>query len=244
VRNWSSLTREALSGLIEHFAELRESDDWKKNVTGGVYSVEAVFNPKQKEGLRWHPHLHVLFETSDRIPQSWIHGLRVLWQRISGGCFLHLQPVYSRAKNGRKTRRIDLRALRELVKYATKAADFSTSPEHVAEFFRAFKSVRRVQTFGTFLGKCDAQDSAEDDEKNKSDELVGCKCGQCRWKDGFPSGLFRERETFLNAQGVRQLRLFEFDVGSPEKSPEPEPEEPVVLAGQFDLFFSQNEFRF
>jgi hypothetical protein len=243
VRNWSSLTRESLSNLVEQFSDLRESREWKKYVTGGVYSVEAVYNPHQKDGLRWHPHIHVLIETPDRLPGSWIYRLRVLWRRATGSNVLNLQPLYSRDKKGRKTRRIDAKALSELVKYATKASDFCKYPDRVVEFFQAFSSVRRVQTFGNFLGKQTAPEEPIEQEVQEPEELVGCKCGQCKWKDGVPAGLFRERDTFLAPSGFRQLRLFEFDTGPP-KEPDPEPVTEISLANQLNLFFEQRELCF
>jgi hypothetical protein len=242
VRSWSTLTKEGISDLIANFAKLRETREWKKHVTGGVYSVEAVFNPQQKEGLGWHPHIHVLVETPDRLPRSWIHRLRVHWRRATGSFVLNLQPLYSRDEKGRKTRRIDRRALCELVKYATKAGDFSKSPERVVEFLRAFTSVRRVQMFGSFLGKQEEPEEPLDDEK-KPEDFVGCACGQCRWKDGIQGDLFRERDTFIDPNGIRQLKLFKDDLWwRPEKPPEPESQAPPP--NNLDLFFEQRELRF
>lgn len=241
VQNWASLTREGLSDLISKFAELRECREWKQHVTGGVYSIEAVYNPHQRDGLRWHPHIHVLVETSDRLPKSWIHRLRVRWRRSTGSHVLNLQPLYSRDKKGRKTRRIDRRALCELVKYATKAGDFSKISDRVVEFLKAFTSIRRVQTFGSFLGqKTPPQDPLENEDQENPEALVGCACGQCRWKDGMPGGLFPENKTFVDAKGIRQLKLFECDTfWRPEKPVEPVPT-PEVSAN-LDLFFEQRQ---
>lgn len=131
------------------------------------------------------------------------------------------------------------------MKYATKASDFSDIPERVVEFFHAFTDLRRVQTFGSFFGipteaKEPFEPGAEDPE-----ELVGCACGKCRWKDAVPVGsLFHESKTFLDPNGVRQLKLFAFDT-SPPKAPPPEPESTVAyVTKNLDLFFHQNDFVF
>lgn len=241
VANWKELTREKISGLVGQFSELRESDAWKKHVTGGVYSVEATFNVRRSD---WHPHLHVLIETRGRLPRSWIYRLRVLWRRHTGSHVLNLEPLYGRDKKGRKTRRINRRALRELVKYATKAADFARKPERVVEFLQAFTSVRRVQTFGSFFAEKDPDPDAAGE--NDPEDLVGCPCGKCKWKDGVPGPLFRDTQTILRADGVRQLKLFECDsFWRPEKPPDPEPEPEVSLVTQnLDLFFHHIELSF
>lgn len=241
VSSWEHLTREKISGLIGQFSELRESDVWKKHVTGGIYSIEATFNGERRN---WHPHLHVLIESEGRLPRSWIYRLRVLWRRLTGSHVLNLQPLYGRNKKGRKTRRINRRALRELVKYATKAADFARKPDRVVEFLQAFTNVRRVQTFGSFFAKSDPDPNTA--EEHAPEDLVGCPCGKCRWKDGVPGALFRDTETILRADGVRQLKLFGNDpFWNPEKPPDPEPQPEVsAQTKNLDLFFHQTEIAF
>jgi hypothetical protein len=144
--------------------------------------------------------------------------------------------MYGITAKGRKTRRIDSSSLREVVKYATKAAKFSDQPARVLEFYRAFKNVRRAQAFGSFLGSLgeDKEEKAE-----KSNEFIGCACGKCRWKDAVPCGLYHVSQTELRADGERQLKLFAFD-SSPPESP-PEPEELKQDSRQSDLFFHQAE---
>jgi hypothetical protein len=239
VENWRTLTREQLSGLTEKFSKLRETDEWKKHVTGGIYSVEATFNRQRGD---WHPHFHVLIETDRRLPRSWIYRLRVLWRRLTGSHVINLQPLYGRDKKGRKTRKINRRALCELVKYATKAADFSHDPGRVVEFFRAFQNVRRVQGFGSFYGTCSREPGCEGPDEQENG-LVGCNCGSCEWSDGTPSPtLFHISKTFLNPDGVRQLRLFDSGIDPPKILSDPDPP-PLETKANLDLFFHQHEFR-
>lgn len=241
VKNWATLTKDKIAeDLLAKFSELRETREWKKFVTGGVYSVEATFNRERGD---WHPHLHVLIETTERLPKLWVYRVRVLWRRLTGSHVINLQTVYGIDKKGRKTRRINGRALRELVKYASKAADFSRSPARVVEFYRAFTGVRRLQTFGSFFNRPSEAKEPDEDGRANSEELVGCKCGQCRWKDAAPAGLFRTRDTFIDANGNRQLRLFESFDTSPPKTPEVEVPATVDMS-QLDLFFQQRELGF
>lgn len=242
LKGWDELTREKItSDLIGKFSDLRETNAWKKHVTGGVYSVEATFNSQRRE---WHPHLHILVETSGRLPKLWVYRLRVLWRRLTGSHVINLQPLYGRDKKGRKTRKINRRALCELVKYATKAADFARKPERVVEFLRAFTNVRRVQMFGSFFGEKNPE--PETNDENKPDEPIGCPCGKCTWKDVEWGGVFRDHQTILR-NGVRQLKLFECDSfwRTREKPPDPEPEPEVSLVERnLDLFFEQRELQF
>jgi len=234
VKNISALDRSALDKLIRQFGELRSSDEWRGQVTGGVYSIEATYN----SGGSWHPHFHVLIETGKSLPFQWIFSLRSRWREItSGSHVINLERVFGQDKKGRKTRKVNHRALRELVKYATKAHDFSGLPKRILEFHRAFASVRRVQSFGSFLG-CTKEVEEEKEEGNQ--ELVGCACGACRWKDGTPAGLFHITETEVKPDGFRQLRLFHDDIFG--KSPPSELAAiPLEYPGQLDLFFTQTE---
>jgi len=215
LKNWKVLDRESLDRFIEAFAKLRESELWKSEVSGGSYSLEATYNRVTGE---WHPHAHCLIECGKRLRRDWIFELQDLWLRVTGVYFdepshvIHLVPIYSVTKKGRKVRKFNHSAVRELVKYSTKAADFSDQPARVMEFYRAFRNVRRVQMFGSFLG---AQKEVEREEKDEKQELVGCACGLCRWCDAKPAGYFHISQTVLAFDGTRQLRLFDSGADPP-----------------------------
>jgi hypothetical protein len=234
VKSWEALTREAIDRLIGMLRELRESDDWRDaGIVGGVYSIEATYT---RAG--WHPHLHILIEVRKRaLSRDFLARFKMRWLAITGDSYvLHLEKLHGINAKGRKVRRIDARSLRELVKYATKAAGFSHQPNRVLEFYRAFKNVRRAQAFGSYLGSL-GEDKEE--KAKKSNEFIGCACGKCRWKDAVPCGLYHVSQTELRADGERQLKLFAFD-SSPPESP-PEPEEPKFVDKNLDLFFHQAE---
>ena len=235
LKNWMVLTREAIDRLIAMFREFRESDDWRDaGITGGVYSVES---PYTRAG--WHPHLHVLLEVrKGALSLDFLARFKKLWLSITGDSHvLNLKKMHGIDEKRRKVRRIDARSLRELVKYATKAASFSHRADLVLEFHRAFKNVRRAQAFGSFLGFLG---ESEEEKIEESKEFAGCACGECRWSDGFPSGLFHISQTQLDLNGERQLKLFAFDSSPP--NPPPEPEAPALPTKNLDLFFHQHEF--
>ncbi len=238
VVNIAVLDREALAKLIRQFGELRSSDEWREQVSGGVYSIEATYNCPAGN---WHPHFHVLCETGKSLPRQWIFTLRNRWREITGGSHvINLERVFGRDKRGRKTRKVNHRALRELVKYATKAHDFSNLPKRILEFHRAFASVRRIQSFGSFLG---CAKEIDEEKKETEQELIGCACGACRWKDGTPTGLFHITETEIRPDGYRQLRLFHDHIFRAHPPPELAII-PLEFPGQLDLFFTQTEIAF
>jgi len=160
VPNVENLSRYEITQISEQFAELWNSwvfqgveDENGKpfRIFGGVRSIECVFEPATKT---WHPHVHVLFEAPARLPRWWLVLLKTAWLRITGDArYCHLSRAYSVTKRGKKKyNRINAKALKEVCKYVTKCAEFAGNHLLVDEFLRAFKGVRRIQTFGSFHG--------------------------------------------------------------------------------------------
>jgi replication protein len=212
VENWLTLTGKGLTELIEKFARLRDRKLWTDKVTGGVWSLECIWSKSDS----WHPHFHVLIETPKRLPMDWIHKLKEEWREITGGSHvMRLDKMYGLDPKGRKTRKLNKRGLGEIVKYATKASDFSHSPQLVEEFVSAFENVRRVQAFGSFIGCISEKKNKSEDGslagEDESSELVGCECGKCYWKDGRIVGPeYHLSQTEITFPGQhRQLRLFD-----------------------------------
>jgi hypothetical protein len=212
VPNVAVLSRAELDHLIQCFASLRRCQFWKRvtlrgttwtGVTGGVYSVECVLSQRRGD---WNLHMHALLEMPRNHPDSWLDDLKREWFRITGNSKnLHLEPVYGRSKRGKKTyRRVNLAALKELVKYVTKAASFSDSPERVCEFLRAFRDVRRVQCFGSFFG------ALKDEEREPGDDgpELPCSCGKSHYHNAFTwsSRPVHISETKAMPDGTRQLK--------------------------------------
>jgi hypothetical protein len=244
VKNSKDLTRQGLKRLNKQFAALRGLDAWKEEVRGGVYSVETTYNTETKE---WHPHFHVLLECRRALPGSWLGCLKGNWRRITNGSHvIRLERMYGIDKKGVKRRKLNRSALRELVKYATKSASFGHVPELVDTFLTAFENVRRMQSFGSFLGvQKEAEEEAEKvfDPTAEKFALVGCKCGMCTWFVGVRCReLVHISQTVLALDGSRQLKLFESGVDPPMEKPferEQQTNTPPPCAMEADLFSTQ-----
>ncbi len=218
VKNSKDLTRETLKRLNKQFAKLRGLDEWKREVRGGTYSVETTYNGETQE---WHPHFHVLLECRRALPSDWLGNLKGSWKRItSGSHVVRLERMYGTDRNGRKRRGLNRFGLKELVKYATKSASFGHMPELVDTFLIAFENVRRIQSFGSFLGiQKEADEEVEKSVDPTADKfaLVGCKCGMCIWKIvTWKTELVHISQTVLAFDGSRQLKLFDSGTDSPE----------------------------
>jgi hypothetical protein len=212
VPNCRLLSREVLDRLVECFARLRRSKPWNRvrlngsdwiGITGGVYSIECTFNRERDD---WHPHIHALVEMPGENPEGWLDGLKAAWLAVTGdGRNVHIERVYGRSKRGKKTyRRVNLKALKELVKYVTKAVLFADSPARVGEFVQAFRDVRRVQAFGSFFGvlKNPEREVGEDGPE------LACSCGSSHYHNNFTWSKrpVHISETKALPDGTRQLK--------------------------------------
>lgn len=215
VPNVENLSRYDITQISEQFAELWQSwvfqeveDENGKpfRIYGGVRSIECVYEPRTNT---WHPHIHVLFEAPRRLPGWWLVLLKTAWLRITGDArFLHLQRAYSVTKRGKKKySRLNAGALKEVCKYVTKCAEFAGNHLLVDEFLRAFKGVRRLQTFGSFHG---APEQPPEGDPDSDDGGVSGVQGSLR-DEGFVRVPFKAHfsDTQILADGTRQL-TFDF----------------------------------
>lgn len=248
VPNVENILKWDIAQISEQFAKLWDSwvfQEWEDEnrqtfrIFGGVRSIECVYEPESKS---WHPHVHVLFEAPSRLPGWWLVLLKHAWTVITGDArYLHLQRAYSVTRRGkRKYNRLNAKALRELVKYVTKCAEFAGDHFLVDEFLTAFKRVRRIQCFGSFHGKVALSEMREpgDDTAEISREA------HCMTAEGFRRLPFRARiaDTVVRSDGVRQL-VFDFaqrvreyiECADPPWELTPAP---VVLPGQKRIGFA------
>jgi hypothetical protein len=165
--------------------------------------------------------MHVLLEMNGRCPMGWLKLLKGEWLRITGNArYLHLAPVYRRSKRGKKIYRgVTRKAIKELVKYVTKAVDFADSPQSVCECLRAFRKVRRVQCFGSFEGLL----KQEQREAGIDGKELKCSCGKSHYYDNFvwSARPVHISETIVGPNGERQLKwdFWAEMAGSIEESP-------------------------
>jgi plasmid rolling circle replication initiator protein Rep len=184
------------------FQEVEDETGKPFRIFGAVRSIECTYNEELKS---WHPHIHVIFEAPAKLPMWWLTLLKHAWNTICGDKrYSYLQPVYSVSKRGKLMRkRLTVKALKEVCKYATKCADFVEQPDLVDQFVRAFGGVRRIQCCGSFMGKKAAEANGQQGE------------GESRRADA-PSNLSAEgfermpfevdvSHTFLSRDGTRLL---------------------------------------
>lgn len=206
------LDRSLIDGLIQAFSSLRKKTSWSDLVEGGFYSVEITYNKKSG----WHPHLHVLIKTKSRIPAEWLSQIKAIWFQVTGDSnYIRLERIYGTDKRGRKTRRINHRAINEIVKYTTKAFDFCEYPELVGQFLAAFKNVRRLQGFGCFF-RVEKEAQAELHPEHDKNALAGCSCGKCLWASLKIEGRVHKSDTVLLPDGTRELSEEAKAKGPPE----------------------------
>ena len=195
VPNCRKLTRETISRLRGRLRAFLK--DHKALLMGGVYSIEITRN--RKDGTwHPHIHALVdvagppdrlkywdFMERKWRLEFAWFvltQGRRVGARRWRDCDFKEwvsaLDPRRGGNSGGRRGERrsVDLRpvstdkkAAYEVMKYMTKVAFFVDDPAALAEFLKAVKGVRAIQTFGSCYGfKL---------EEKPVEQRISCECG-------------------------------------------------------------------
>lgn len=212
------LTRNTIDRMIHAFRDLREENAWSEWIEGGFYSIEAVYNtgkerlPSGKFAVRgWHPHIHVLMKSKGWLPDAWLAQIKFAWLKHTGdSSYVRVDRVYALDSRGRQKKwRINEQSVKEIVKYSTKAMKFCGEARLVGEFLDAFKNVRRLQAFGSFVGIAKQAKKEADSELNPESQegRAPCKCGMCMWSQLtlFPA-MFHVSDTVLQPDGKRVLR--------------------------------------
>jgi hypothetical protein len=210
LKNVYTIDSAYVRSLSKYLAQVRRTSLWKKWITGGVYSVETTYNQKNET---WHVHLHAIVEISHPkgvtskkrpwLPKEWIFALQREWLRITGDSHV----VNLRSVNGG--------AVKELVKYQTKAANFAFSGALVDEYLKAFHKSRRIQTFGTFQKKTE-EETVEQVQKGQM-SVWKCDCGNCISSDDWTRNpvLIHLKDTMLDSLGNRISKIVDHGDVSP-----------------------------
>jgi hypothetical protein len=140
---WNGDTRAGISALRKAFIKLRHTKLFGK-VRGGAYTVELKMKP---DG--WHIHLHALMD-APYLPYQKIFSA---WKILVG---VDAPQIDIRAATSQAARRY-------AAKYASKAADFSSSAEVVVEWYMATKGSRLFNTFGAWFN-ADLEEAPETGE--------------------------------------------------------------------------------
>lgn len=125
----------SLTKLLSSFANLRRTDWWKENVTGGAWVFEVTFNTET--GL-WHPHLHTL------VHSQWLDlkELSAAWHAATGDSHrVHVSLVHKTAA-----------AIAEATKYVGKIThrSWEHNPKLLAHAMRELNGRRLCSTFGNW----------------------------------------------------------------------------------------------
>ena len=137
IRTHGMTLADAVLKLYTSFSKLRQTVFWQTRVTGGCAVCEI--KPTQ-DGLRWHPHLHLLVQGL-YIPQKWLANK---WYAITGDSYIVDVRSCTEATD----------AARYVTKYLSKPVPSSIvrNPASLIEAIRALSGRRMVSTFGTWRG--------------------------------------------------------------------------------------------
>jgi hypothetical protein len=114
------------------FRVLRQTEEWKNHVRGGVYAVEVVFSPTTE---LWHVHLHII---ADGLYWSQ-RDLSKAWEVVTVSSYI----VDIRLVGSRRA------AANYIARYVAKPLDAAAWPDSkLREFADALHGKRMVHTFG------------------------------------------------------------------------------------------------
>lgn len=122
-----------LSLLYKNFRTFRHRARIRRYMSGGIYFLELTYNERT---LRWHPHLHVIFE-GGYLPHK---IAKETWHEVTGDSWIvDLRPM--NGSNG---------AASYVAKYATKAINSTVwaHPDRLDEAMQALAGRRTFQTYG------------------------------------------------------------------------------------------------
>ena len=137
IRTEGLTLRQGVAKLYTSFQKLRQTTFWKTRVTGGCATCEIK---RTQDGLRWHPHLHLLVE-GEYVPAGW---LSKHWHKICGDSFIVHVTLADTATT----------AARYITKYLSKPVPSEIVRHHanLVEAIKALTGRRMVSTFGNWQG--------------------------------------------------------------------------------------------
>lgn len=128
-----------------------------KQVLGGVYSIETTYNKKRKD---WHVHIHALIDSETFINRD---DLVEAWKKITSDSW------------GVDIRLVDQNALKEVLKYECKLADFVGDSALIDEYLVAVKNARLFHSFGNvfdFENEIDVVEELKDQGYTQNDAEI------------------------------------------------------------------------
>lgn len=135
-KNREHLTAEWRRETFAIFRKFLKNRYVAEHLSGGVWCWEVTYNKKTKT---WHPHFHIIFD-GKYVPKA---DLKAIWFELTGDSYIiKIQDIQGHGDEGK------LGALRETVKYITKAVAFAEDEDLLTEFLAATKNMRRIGKFG------------------------------------------------------------------------------------------------
>lgn len=144
-----------IAALAASFRVLRETTEWRRHVSGGVYVIEITRNAETE---CWHAHLHVIFDG-----QFWNQrDISRVWLRVTGD-----SPICDvRAIFDRKA------AANYVAKYVSKPTDQANwPPSALREFAADMHGRRMLHTFGACYAE-DVEDAHPEEQCIQAEPLV------------------------------------------------------------------------
>jgi hypothetical protein len=145
-----------IAALRAAFKQLRRREIWRKNVVGGITSIELT-----NTGKGWHPHVHVLADCEwlaidTPSPKKWHSRAhkKQLYKRAQQELHAEWCSCIGQMLSSIAVRRCDgVTAVREVLKYAVKGSDLADSPDAIGPAIRAISAGRLCTPFGSLYGK-------------------------------------------------------------------------------------------
>jgi hypothetical protein len=154
--NLDTISANDIAALRASMKQLRRRDIWRKNVVGGITSIELT-----NTGKGWHPHIHVLADCEwlaidTPSPKKW-HS-RAQKKQLYKRANTELHDVWceciGQVMASINVRRCDgATAVREVLKYAVKGSDLADSEDAIGPAIRAVSAGRLCTPFGSLYGK-------------------------------------------------------------------------------------------
>lgn len=171
-KNRAHLTPEWRRKQFATFRKFLKNRFIADHLEGGVWCWEVTYNRVTKT---WHPHFHILFDG------KWTkhEEIKKIWFALTGDSFIvDVRDVQGEGDEGK------LGALRETVKYITKAVSIADDEKLLEEFLTATKNMRRIGLFGKCHGYKPPAPPPTDKRfwhvnpfTGRGPKPIGCGCG-------------------------------------------------------------------
>lgn len=150
----NSTDPESVRELRAAFGRFRRRKLWKEKIRSGVAGIEVT-----NKGNGWHPHLHALTDCrwlSITTPEPTRHDSPAVTAQKCTAAQNEVAAAWADLTRNRQAfvwiRRADPRAIREILKYATKGTELITAEQPPGALIRIIERSRMISAFGELHG--------------------------------------------------------------------------------------------